>query len=345
MKRFLCVFGFAGMVLAPPVFGDEASVRDARAEKALAELYGEGVGDWAGRDKAVQPKKAAMATPGKVPVKTVEPQRKPAEATITEAPAVQERVLSDVPVEKNVTPAAKPVTRSAKTPAAGKSGTGLVVYDKDGRVNDFKTVASFTQAAKKGDATAQFNLGLAYEHGWGVRENLPEAALWYAKAAEQGHAAAQLNLGLMYYVGRGVQQDAKHGFLLFQKSAGQGNATAQFNMGNVYLKGEGVAASDATAVSWFRKAAEQGLVMAQYSLARMYVDGAGVKQDLAEAVMWYEKAAAQGYRDAQAALGLAYEKGYGVSADRAEAVKWYEKAAAQGHEGAAQHLSALKKGL
>ncbi|MBI4026306.1 MAG: sel1 repeat family protein [Verrucomicrobia bacterium] len=61
--------------------------------------------------------------------------------------------------------------------------------------------------AEKGDAMAQFNLGVCYEKGLGVPANDAEAIGWYRKAAEQDYTPAQLNLGQLYQAGRGVEQD------------------------------------------------------------------------------------------------------------------------------------------
>jgi len=61
--------------------------------------------------------------------------------------------------------------------------------------------------AEQGDASAQFNLGVMYDNGWGVPQNYTEAAKWYRQAAEQGQADAQNNLGVMYLQGQGVPQD------------------------------------------------------------------------------------------------------------------------------------------
>ncbi|HFA5965852.1 tetratricopeptide repeat protein [Neisseria gonorrhoeae] len=71
-------------------------------------------------------------------------------------------------------------------------------------VSDFKETL---QVAEQGNAEAQFNLGLMYDNGQGVRQDYAEAVRWYRQAAEQGHAVAQKNLGVMYYDGRGVRQD------------------------------------------------------------------------------------------------------------------------------------------
>jgi TPR repeat protein len=119
-----------------------------------------------------------------------------------------------------------------------------------------QTLEELKKAAEKGDAEAQYNLGVAYERGDGVPQDYEEAAAWFHKAAEQGHMWAQGLLGMMYYEGRGVAQD------------------------------------DARAAHWHRKAAEQGLAGAQGILGLMYYEGRGVAQDYVQAYVWLNLAAA-----------------------------------------------------
>ena len=76
--------------------------------------------------------------------------------------------------------------------------------------------------ADRGDATAQFNLGVMYDAGQGVPQNYPEAVKWFGLAAGQGHAEAQYNLGFMYANGHGVQQDYVRSHMWFFLSAAQG---------------------------------------------------------------------------------------------------------------------------
>jgi len=61
--------------------------------------------------------------------------------------------------------------------------------------------------AEKGDADAQYLLGLFYATGQGVEKDYAEAIRWYRKAADQGLASAQLNLGVAYDIGQGVEKD------------------------------------------------------------------------------------------------------------------------------------------
>jgi len=80
--------------------------------------------------------------------------------------------------------------------------------------------------AELGDAEAQFNLGVLYDEGAGVEQNLTTAADWYRKAAEQGFIDAQTNLGIMYYHGLGVAPDLKAAAHWFRLAADQGDAEA-----------------------------------------------------------------------------------------------------------------------
>ena len=82
--------------------------------------------------------------------------------------------------------------------------------------------------AERGDARMQFNLGLAYAFGIGVRRDPSEAARWYRLAAEQGLAVAQAKLGLMYINGNGVPQDEAEGMRWFSLGSEQGQALSNF---------------------------------------------------------------------------------------------------------------------
>ena len=102
--------------------------------------------------------------------------------------------------------------------------------------------------------------------------------------AEQGVAEAQFNLGLMYYNGQGVRQDYAEAVRWYRQAAEQGNAEAQNNLGTMYAIGQGVRQDYAEAVRWYRKAAEQGVAETQNNLGAMYAIGQGVRQDYAEAL-------------------------------------------------------------
>jgi hypothetical protein len=152
-------------------------------------------------------------------------------------------------------------------------------------------VASVREAARQGNANAQYRLGVLYRNGNGVPQNDPQAASWWRKAAEQGYAPAQRDLGASYHDGRGVPQDYSQAVYWLRKAAQQGNAGAQDNLGFMFDKGQGVPQDDAQAVYWYRKAAEQRYAIAQSNLGVMFYKGRGVPQDFAQAYFWLALAA------------------------------------------------------
>ena len=61
---------------------------------------------------------------------------------------------------------------------------------------DYNTVLTFMlPLAEKGNAPAQYALGLRYDKGEGVPQDYKEAVKWFRLSAEQGNARAQYNLG------------------------------------------------------------------------------------------------------------------------------------------------------
>lgn len=81
----------------------------------------------------------------------------------------------------------------------------------------------FRPLAERGNPAAQFNLGVMYAVGQGVKKDLGEAAKWFGLAAEQGYSNAQRNLGAMYTLGQGVDQDFVKGYMWSDLSASQGD--------------------------------------------------------------------------------------------------------------------------
>jgi clan AA aspartic protease (TIGR02281 family) len=219
----------------------------------------------------------------------------------------------------------------------------LCACDRAQQSDAARQFQKYKAEAERGDAKAQFNLGVSYRDGAGVEKNLTEAAKWWSKAAEQGDAEAQRNLGSCYYYGEGVEKNYAEAVKWLRKAAEQGNAEAQRNLGNRYYHGEGVEKDYSEAVKWYRKATEQNLVMAQFQLGLCYDFGEGLEKNSAEAVKWYRKAAEQNLAVAQRNLGYCYRDGEGVEKDDAEAMKWFRKAAEQGETDAQVALASLQK--
>lgn len=78
------------------------------------------------------------------------------------------------------------------------------------------------------------------------------------RLANQGNASAQYNLGLKYFKGEGVRQDYNKAFDLYQKAANQGYAGAQNNLGLMYSRGNGVLQNYISAKELFKKSCDNG---------------------------------------------------------------------------------------
>ena len=163
------------------------------------------------------------------------------------------------------------------------------------RRSDFgAAVKELRPLAERGDAEAQYRVGLMYEHGRGYKRDMAQAVAWLTKSATQGHPAAQQELGVIHTTGDGVPKD------------------------------------DAKAVAWFAKSAAQGNAAAQYNLGLMTAQGAGVREDIPAALEWFRKSAAQGFAPALSKLGVAYEEGVVFKQDRVLAYANYALAARDG---------------
>ncbi len=98
------------------------------------------------------------------------------------------------------------------------------------RNGDFTTaLREWTPLAKKGDPTAQINLGVMFEDGKGVPQDYTHAVKWYKLAAEQGDPRAQINLGLMYAKGTGVGVDHIYAHMWWNIAALTGDRDAVLN--------------------------------------------------------------------------------------------------------------------
>jgi len=155
---------------------------------------------------------------------------------------------------------------------------------------------------------------------------LAETVKFIRDSAEQGDPRAQYNLGLMYAQGEGVRQSFDMALKWFYLAANNGVPEAQYNLGVMYGDGTGVKQDDYEACKWYQMAVEQGLAEAQLNLGYMYFDGRGVPQDYEIAAKWWLQAAEQGKAKAQFNIGLLCDWGTGLRKNRESAAEWFYKA-------------------
>ena len=135
--------------------------------------------------------------------------------------------------------------------------------------------------AQKGNADAQYKLGILYEWGIGTDADNAQAMAWYGLAAQQGDEDAQFALEHCRIVERALQGDSlaqyqyaqrleaiadPAAFDYYLRSAGQGNADAQYRAGLYCAFGKVTESDVQAAVRWFRQAAQQGHTKAGFLL-------------------------------------------------------------------------------
>ncbi len=150
------------------------------------------------------------------------------------------------------------------------------------------------QAAAEGDAKAQYEIGLRYSNGSGIKRDMTEAAEWFRRAAAQEFAPAQYRLGSLYEKGLGVERDLVSASNWYRRSADLGNARAMHNLAVIHTMGADGNPDMDEALNWFNKAANKGVKDSQYNLGILYGQGMGTGQNLAESYKWFALAAKTG---------------------------------------------------
>lgn len=126
---------------------------------------------------------------------------------------------------------AKPASGVAEAPAQGDLWVPWQQHLNTPTLEEALALAK--KGAEKGDAEAQYKLGLHYADGRGVTKDDKEAFKWFKKSAKKGNANGQFELGYLYETGRGVEKDQKEATYWYKKAAEQGNTHAAFRLENV----------------------------------------------------------------------------------------------------------------
>ena len=162
------------------------------------------------------------------------------------------------------------------------------------------------------------------------------------RAARGGHVEAQWQLGLLYAGGEGIKLDYVQAATWIKRAAEQGFARAQSVMGWLFANGFGVRQSSEEAGRWYLSAARQGSAKDQYMVATMFRFGRyGVEKNVAQMIRWYQASADQGFAPAQYALGKLLMEGVLIPRDRMTAFQWLSLADANGSPAAGTHLRRL----
>ena len=123
-------------------------------------------------------------------------------------------------------------TQAFPTSVCAEISSQLVALAPSGSVD---SIQALTAKAEAGDPKCMFQLGVRYDKGQGVKQDLGKAFMWFQKSAKLGSHAAMFNLGLMYEQGHGTKQDLERALHWYRKSAALGNQLAMSNILSLFL--------------------------------------------------------------------------------------------------------------
>jgi TPR repeat protein len=114
-----------------------------------------------------------------------------------------------------------------------------------------EAVQLYTEAAQRGDAESQYQLGVLYDRGMGVRPDLAQRQAWWSKAAAQGHAPALVALAELARSGDGVPKNDGEAARLYREAANRGSSEAAIELARALAAGRGVSRDPVEAWQWY----------------------------------------------------------------------------------------------
>ncbi len=159
-------------------------------------------------------------------------------------------------------------------------------------------IEEFRPLVAEGYAPAQYQMGVVYQHGYGIAKDGMKALALFELAAKQNYSDAQFELALIYSEGKLVKKDLKKAYALTHKAAKKGLASAQFNLAVMLANGTGTNQDDFKASRWYQNAADQNHALSQYNLALLYSEGKGVEKSTEMSLVWNTIASWNGFPDA-----------------------------------------------
>jgi uncharacterized protein len=212
------------------------------------------------------------------------------------------------------------------------------------RKGDYATAAAAMQGMAQGmDPVACYFLGIMNLYGnQNFAADPDRARVWFEEAAGKGFAMAEYNLGVMYLYGRGVPTDyaAARDWLI--KASDHGVPRAKFQLGRIYEKGLGVPRDMNEAKRQYRDGTEQARSSVDANSGALFINSESITLEFAQSREWYLGAAAKGDAEAELNAGMLYATGKGIQRNYVQAYLLLGRAAAQGMAEAARQQAMVK---
>lgn len=176
---------------------------------------------------------------------------------------------------------------------------GSLLLKKEGRERE--GLALCMGAAEKGQLSAWYHVGDAYEEGKFLPKDIPHALSCFEKGLAAPRPIGCSNrAGALYFLGKdGIPQDYARAVQLFEQAYSLGNKWSSDMLGTCYLFGYGCPKNPVRAREIFENAGYANNRI-NYGLGVIYADGLGVPADIKKGIEYLQKA--RNYAPAQEAL-------------------------------------------
>lgn len=162
----------------------------------------------------------------------------------------------------------------------------LLLLSVPAKANDAATLSAMVVLANKGNAEAQYHVGMMHNNGIGTPQDPKQAFEWFKKSTASGDPLGAYKLGC-YYAGQftGVVPTDLNEALKYKLVAAEaGYALAQHDVAVMYEKQGN---SDA-ALKWLKMAADQGYPSALFGLSMMYSAGKATPRDISSSYAYFK---------------------------------------------------------
>ena len=162
----------------------------------------------------------------------------------------------------------------------------LLIFSMPANANEADTFNAMVALANKGDAEAQYHVGMMHNNGIGTQKDPRQAFEWFQKSTASNDPLGAYKLGC-YYAGQfaGVVTSDPNEALKYKLiSAKAGYALAQHDVAVLYHR----QGNSEEALKWWKMAADQGFPDALFSLSRSYSAGKGAPRDLSLSYAYFK---------------------------------------------------------
>jgi TPR repeat protein len=162
----------------------------------------------------------------------------------------------------------------------------LLIFSMPANANEADSFNAMVALANKGNAEAQYHVGMMHNNGIGTQQDPKQAFEWFQKATASGDPLGAYKLGC-YYAGQFagvVPSDSNEALKYKLVAAKAGYALAQNDVAVLYLR----QGNPEEALKWWKMAGDQGDPSALYSLAMSYSAGKGAPRDLSLSYAYFK---------------------------------------------------------